>query len=67
MDENHELLTPEEVAEWTGLSVGTLANLRYAGGGPKFIKLSRKTVRYFRRHVDEWLEAGVRERTGAPR
>jgi predicted DNA-binding transcriptional regulator AlpA len=61
---NAELMTPEEVSDWTGLSRGALAQLRYKGEGPKFIKLGAKTVRYFRGHVQEWLEGNVHQRTG---
>ena len=57
------LLTPEEVSDWTGMSRAALAQLRYKGTGPKFIKLSAKTVRYFRSHVQEWLEENVHVQT----
>lgn len=40
------LLTPAEAGAQVGLSAGALAQLRYTGGGPRFIKLTAKAVRY---------------------
>ena len=39
------LLTPTKLAERWGCSTGWLANMRSAGGGPKFLKLG-SNVRY---------------------
>ncbi|MFF2389131.1 helix-turn-helix transcriptional regulator [Agromyces sp. NPDC058104] len=64
MDTHALLLTPQEVSEWTGLSMGALAQLRYKGMGPSFIKLTPKTVRYLREQVEEWIEASVQSQTG---
>jgi predicted DNA-binding transcriptional regulator AlpA len=64
MDIVHELLNPAEVSKWTGLSLGALAQLRYKGQGPKFIKLTPKTVRYLRGDVERWISASVQSRTG---
>lgn len=57
------LLTPAEVSEWTGLTIGALAQLRYKGTGPKFVKMTPRTVRYFRADVQRWLEDSVRSST----
>ena len=43
-----EALTTEEAAEFLGCSVSHLAHLRMQGRGPRFIKISKKTVRYLR-------------------
>ena len=57
--EHGELLTPEEASEHLRkkhaikLGVQRLADLRSAGGGPRFIKPSRE-VRYPVAMVDEW-------------
>lgn len=66
MDKQPMLLTPQEVSEWTGLSMGALAQLRYKGTGPNFVKLTPKTVRYFRDQVEAWIDASVRSQTGRP-
>lgn len=60
MDQPTMLLTPAEVSAWTGLSIGALAQLRYKGRGPDFVKLTPKTVRYVRSDVQRWIESQVR-------
>lgn len=57
-----DLLTPEEVAEWFHTSTRSLANDRYLGKGPRFIKLG-KLVRYARADVLEYLTANQYTRT----
>jgi hypothetical protein len=54
------LLTPAEVSEYLGIPMGTLANWRYLGLGPSFVRLGRH-VRY--RHLDlsTWVERHVAE------
>lgn len=37
-------LTPHQLAERWGLSTGTLANWRYRGQGPRFIRLSNRVL-----------------------
>jgi hypothetical protein len=44
-------------AAYLGLSVKTLAMMRCAGTGPKFVKRGR--VFYFKRDLDEWLREGI--------
>jgi predicted DNA-binding transcriptional regulator AlpA len=64
MEHSLELLTPKEVSEWTGISVAALAQLRYLGTGPRFVKPTAKTVLYIREHVESWLLECVQIRTG---
>jgi predicted DNA-binding transcriptional regulator AlpA len=49
------LLTPDEVARQTGLSVETLAQWRSQRRGPDFVKISRNFVRYRQCDLDGWL------------
>ena len=49
------LLTPEDVAEVTGLSTETLAQWRSQRRGIPFLKISRNRVRYRQRDLDLWL------------
>jgi excisionase family DNA binding protein len=49
------LLTPENVAEITGLSVETLAQWRSQGRGIPYVKISRNCVRYRQSDLDDWL------------
>jgi|GEM_PF-2065438 len=48
-------ISPVEAAKFTGLSVKTLANLRWRKTGPKWISLSRRAVRYRVRDLLAWL------------
>jgi predicted DNA-binding transcriptional regulator AlpA len=59
MNPNSELLSPEEVAIWLGVSASTLANWRSLGRGPQYKKLSG-SVRYRRDDVHAWIDdAGI--------
>jgi excisionase family DNA binding protein len=49
------LLTPEDVAEQTGLSVDTLAQWRSQKKGIPYVKISRNCVRYRQSDLDGWL------------
>lgn len=55
MEEN--LLTPAQVAQMTGLTIGALAQLRYIGRGPDFYRLGPRTIRYGRLAVQAWVES----------
>ncbi|MEW2010754.1 DNA-binding protein [Microbacterium sp. NPDC078814] len=57
-----ELLTPEEVAEWFKTSTKMLANDRYLGRGPRFIKVG-KYVRYRVADCKAYLDANQYTRT----
>jgi len=60
-----ELLTIDQVAERLGVTRGMLAQWRYLGTGPRFVKLSARTVRYTSTAIDEWIEANTRQGTAA--
>lgn len=61
------LMTPQEVSQWTGLSIGALAQLRYKGRGPQFVKLTPKTVRYVREQVQAWIDSQMQTQSGGGR
>lgn len=52
------LLTPDEVSDYLGVPLGTLANWRYQGRGPAFVRLGRH-VRYRATDVAEWISSLV--------
>lgn len=54
------LLTPAEASAQLGLTPGALAQLRYTGGVPRFIKLTAKAVRYWQADLDAWIAANAR-------
>ena len=57
------LLTPDEAGAQLGLSTGALAQLRYMGSGPCFIKLTAKAVRYRQSDLDAWIAGKARTST----
>jgi hypothetical protein len=60
-------LKPEAVCEMVpGLTKGALAQLRYKGAGPRFLKPTPKTVLYREADVIEWLEGSEYTRTDRP-
>lgn len=49
-----ELLTPDETAQVLRTTAGSLASLRYRGGGPAFRKLGRRVL-YARADLDAYV------------
>lgn len=62
MDE--PLAKAAEVADRLGYTPEGLAQMRYRGNGPKFIKLGGKAVRYRWSDVEAWLDQKTMQRTG---
>ena len=52
----NRLINEEEAAAYLGYSIRSLQNWRHRGGGPPFIKVSNRTVRYRRCDLDAWAE-----------
>jgi hypothetical protein len=50
-----QLLTSEDVARITGLSMETLAQWRSQKKGIPYVKISRNCVRYRQTDLDRWL------------
>lgn len=59
-----ELWDDHETGVFLKVPEGTLANWRYQGRGPRFVKVGRH-VRYRRTDVEAWLERNLRESTAA--
>jgi predicted DNA-binding transcriptional regulator AlpA len=59
-----ELMAPAELAQRLAKSTAVLANWRYLGIGPRFIKLG-KSVRYRVADVEAWLDEQTHQQTGA--
>lgn len=58
------LLSPEQVCEMVpGMTKGNLAQMRFKGIGPKFLKPTPRTVVYRESDVVEWLEGSERTTT----
>lgn len=58
------LMTATEAGELVAMTTGALAQLRFTGAGPKFVKLGARSVRYRREDIEEWVTGHVRTRTG---
>ena len=56
-----QLVTEKEAAKFLGYSVRALQNWRLRGGGPPFVKVSSRSVRYRRGDFRDW--AHERRRT----
>lgn len=56
-----DLMTPIDVSHYLGVPPGTLANWRYLGRGPAFLRVGRH-VRYRAADVTAWVEAQLTAR-----
>lgn len=57
------LIAEQEAAGFIGYSVRALQGWRLRGGGPKFIRVSSRSIRYRRRDLIEWAEAHLKSST----
>ncbi|MEK0215913.1 hypothetical protein [Bifidobacterium mongoliense] len=63
IDPNNLRLTVSEASAYIPMPKGQLAQLRYTGKGPRFMKPTARTVLYRKGDIDEWLNASVRTST----
>lgn len=56
-DYQTKLINEHEAADYIGHSVRALQNWRVRGGGPRFVKISGRSIRYRRCDLNEWVEA----------
>lgn len=57
------LLNQRQAADLMGVSERTLECWRSRGGGPPFVKISRRAVRYRRQDIDQWVGERVQRST----
>ena len=57
------LLNQRQAASLIGVSERTLECWRCRGGGPPFVKISRRAVRYRRQDIDQWVGERVQHST----
>lgn len=60
---SQHLLNETAAADVLGVSPRTLANWRSRGGGPHFVRLNGKAIRYRASDLDEFVEDNVRSHT----
>ena len=58
------LLTTDQAAACLGTTKRTLEAWRYEGGGPVFVKLGGRMVRYRPSDLEAFVEAGEQTNTG---
>jgi len=63
MHDDDVLLSSKDVSELTGLAIRTLEGLRVKGGGPVYVRLSPRAIRYKRGDVRTWINERLRTST----
>ncbi len=67
MQKHPEIASSREAAHFLRISEGALAQHRYRGTGPKFIKLGRRRVIYRWSDIYAYIDANTMTRTDDPR
>lgn len=62
-DHLDRLIDESEAARFVGYTVRALQNWRVRGGGPRFVKISSRSVRYRRRDLIAWADGHLRSST----
>ena len=52
----YALMREAEAADFLGLSVRSMQGFRYHGGGPRFVRISSRCIRYRRADLRTWVE-----------
>ncbi len=60
------LMNQDEAAGYLGLSARTLENWRLKGGGPAFVRMSHRCIRYRLEALNLWLQSREVTSTSAP-
>ncbi len=62
-DHLDRLLNERDAAAFLGYSTRALQNWRLRGGGPVFVKVSSRSIRYRRRDLMAWAESKLASNT----
>lgn len=62
-DHFDRLINETEAADFLGYTVRALQNWRLRGGGPRFIKVSGRSIRYRRKDLIAWADNRLRSNT----
>lgn len=57
------LINENEAAGFIGYTIRALQGWRVRGGGPRFVKVSGRSIRYRRRDLIAWAEARLKSST----
>ncbi len=63
IDHLDRLIPEQEAAKFLGYSVRALQNWRVRGGGPQFVRVSKRSIRYRRRDLIVWCESRLHSNT----
>ena len=66
LEDRTTIVDQKKAAQLLGLAPATMANLRYAGRGPKYLKVGR-LVRYRIVDIAEWLDSHTHSSTSETR
>jgi helix-turn-helix protein len=55
-----QLMCEKDAAAFLGYTIRALQNWRLRGGGPQFVKVSARSIRYRRRDLMAWVGARLR-------
>lgn len=61
-----QLMSEREAADMLCYTVRALQNWRLRGGGPLFIRVSSRSIRYRKRDLLEWIESRTVSNTSEP-
>lgn len=59
------LITERDAADFLGYTMRALQNWRLRGGGPLYVKVSNRSIRYRRRDLQAWVESKLAKHTSA--
>jgi len=66
VDPKDGLINEKQAAEYLGYTVRALQNWRVRGGGPKFVRVSPRSIRYRRRDLIAWVDERTVASTSQP-
>lgn len=59
----NELMTERQAADYLQVTTRTTQAWRYRGGGPKFVRISSRCVRYRKTDLDAWIAERIARNT----
>ncbi|KJS38251.1 MAG: hypothetical protein VR70_10475 [Rhodospirillaceae bacterium BRH_c57] len=62
-DHLDRLINEVEAADFLGYTIRALQNWRVRGGGPQFVRVSARSIRYRRRDLIAWAESRLYSNT----
>lgn len=60
------LINEREASAFLGYTTRALQNWRQRGGGPLYVRVSGRSIRYRRRDLVVWIEARLKTSTSQP-